>query len=55
MNKERMNRFVENVRKQRREEYCKKGHYYEGENYNCRNCGKSIEAALEIIPGRDAQ
>ena len=54
MDKGRMNRFLENVRKQRREEYCKKGCYYDGKDYNCRNCGKSMDALLSI-PGRDAQ
>ena len=39
MNEERMKKFVEDIRKQREEEFCRKsGHLFE--SATCKHCGK---------------
>ncbi len=46
MDEERMDRFLKEIRKQRKNEFCKRtGHYFEDYD-GCRNCGKPLNIAL---------
>lgn len=52
MDEERMNRFVEEVRKQRENEFCGKGHYFDVDDC-CKGCGRSIDEVMNAR--RDVQ
>ena len=51
MNAENMKKILKMIEEQREKGKCKTGHYFEGKD-GCKNCGKSIAAALN---GRNAQ
>ena len=48
MDEERMKNFLKEIKKQREEEYCKRGHYFEGDDA-CKNCGKMLTELFQGV------